>query len=136
MQQNITLYKVNDILDFATKFLYKLYEKKHRVIFLHDNEEFLNKLDEVLWMFKQISFIPHVKENHPLASKTPIVLSQFPFKNINEADTLVMINTNEIVDFPNLVKGFSDAALYEQEKQKHQNATCWVQKNDTWTKEQ
>jgi len=125
------------MLDFAVKFLHKLYDKKHRVMVLYEDEEFANELDRVLWVFKQSAFIPHVKEDHQLAEMTPIVLAKSNKANVNKADVVLMFNYLEDPgDYKRVVKVFDDQALYEQAKQKYKEAICWVQKDEKWAKEE
>ncbi|USO01991.1 MAG: DNA polymerase III subunit chi [Alphaproteobacteria bacterium] len=131
-----TIYKVDDALDFAVKFLYKLYEKNHRVMVLYQDEEFANELDRVLWIFKQSAFVPHVKEDSQLAEMTPIVLAKQNAANINKADVVLMFNQLDVPgEYSRVVKVFDDRALYEQAKQKDKSAICWVQKDEKWEKE-
>jgi len=133
---DVTLYKVDDLLDFTVKFLYKLYEKKHRVMVLYEDDAFAEKLDHALWVFKQSAFVPHVKEDHQLADMTPIVFAKDKAKNINQADVVVVINhLDDPTNYQKVVKVFKDPSLYEKAKQKYKGAICWVQNNEKWEKE-
>lgn len=114
-----------------------MHEMKHKVIVLHDDEEFLCKLDEVLWTFKQMAFIPHVRAEHHLAKETPVVLQKPPFINVNQADMVIILNDHMDVVCDNVVKVFDNQAAYDLEKKRYPAGTamCWVQKNDAWEKD-
>ena len=94
---NITLYYVNNLKDFAVKFMTKMYEKKHRITLICDDEVLLNEIDDSLWTFKQSSFIPHLLSDHPAAKDTPIVLSRPPFQNMNHSDMVVLLNIPNVI---------------------------------------
>jgi len=134
---SITLYRVTNLLDFSIKFLYKMHEMQHKVIILHDDEEFLCKLDEVLWTFKQMAFIPHVRSGHHLDKETPIVLQKPPFINVNQADMAIVLNSHDNIACDKVVKVFDTQAAYDLEKKSHtaDNVICWIQQNDTWEKD-
>ncbi len=46
-----------------------------RLVLLLEDRQQLAQLDEALWSFSDIDFLPHVQANHPLAAQTPVLLS-------------------------------------------------------------
>ena len=61
-------------LAYSCRLIRKAYRAQHRIWVFSDDSEQLQRLDKMLWRFSAIDFIPHVMHDHPLASKTPIVL--------------------------------------------------------------
>ena len=138
---NITLYYVNHLKDFCIKFITKMYEKKHKITMLCEDEAFLHEVDDALWTSKQISFIPHVIYEHDVTEvpvfveNTPIVLTKPPFKIINHSDMVIILNHKSDPHCEHVVKAFDNRALYEEEKKRLNTATCWIYQNDTWEKD-
>ncbi|MBI3229061.1 MAG: DNA polymerase III subunit chi [Burkholderiales bacterium] len=46
-----------------------------RIVLLLPNPMLLAQLDEALWSFSDIDFLPHVQANHALAAQTPVLLT-------------------------------------------------------------
>jgi len=61
-------------LAYSCRLIRKAYRAQHRIWVFSDDSEQLQRLDKMLWRFSAIDFITHVMHDHPLASKTPIVL--------------------------------------------------------------
>lgn len=65
--------KFSDYLSFIGKLTEKAYSKSHDIFIHTNNEELMLKLDEVLWSYRENSFLPHYHEkslndelkNHP-----------------------------------------------------------------------
>jgi len=64
-----------DKLGYACRLLRKAYRSKARVWVCCRNEQQRKHLDQLLWTFSALEFIPHVDADHPLAARTPIVLA-------------------------------------------------------------
>jgi DNA polymerase-3 subunit chi len=45
-----------------------------RLLVLTADEAQSDRLDRLLWTFAQLSFLPHVRANHPLAAQTPVIV--------------------------------------------------------------
>ena len=48
--------------------------KGNKVVVLCKNSESLQEMDNLLWTFEQLSFLPHVTENDPMIDQTPVLL--------------------------------------------------------------
>jgi len=67
--------KVPDKLLYACRLIRKARAADMRVVVFTRDREQLNALDEALWTFSEQDFLPHVSANDPLASQTPVILS-------------------------------------------------------------
>jgi len=62
-------------LAYSCRLIRKAYRTKNRLWVYSIDEGQLLQLDRMLWRFSATDFIPHVMHDHPLASKTAVVLS-------------------------------------------------------------
>lgn len=64
-----------------------------RILLLAENQQQLAQLDDALWTFSDLDFLPHVLLNSPLATHTPVLLStteEHPFDEM-----LMLINLSQ-----------------------------------------
>lgn len=77
---------------FTVKFLPKILEqvssKGHKSLVLCNDLSQMAKIDEYLWSYEQLSFLPHVTENDEEIAQSPIVLCTKMLNN--DADVLVI----------------------------------------------
>ncbi|UCE32587.1 MAG: DNA polymerase III subunit chi [Burkholderiales bacterium] len=64
-----------DKLGYACRLVRKIHASGQRAVVHHDDGAWLARLDQALWTFSPLDFIPHVLAGDPLAAETPIVLS-------------------------------------------------------------
>jgi DNA polymerase III subunit chi len=63
-----------DKLEYVCRLLRKIYKTgKKTVVFCSDSQQ-LGRLDQALWSFSPLDFLPHVRVGDPLAAITPIIL--------------------------------------------------------------
>lgn len=53
----------------------KAVERGRKVVVYASEAQVLSRLDQALWTFDPISFVPHVMATDPLAARTPVVLA-------------------------------------------------------------
>lgn len=74
--QEINIYELTKTA--WTKAFPKLVEtissKGNKVVVLCKNPESMQEMDNLLWTFEQLSFLPHVTENDPMIDQTPVLL--------------------------------------------------------------
>jgi DNA polymerase III subunit chi len=66
---------IPDRHEYAWRWLFKAVKANARVVVYDDDAARLAKLDEYLWTYQPVEFLPHVMANDPLAAVTPIVLT-------------------------------------------------------------
>jgi len=65
-----------DKLAYACRLLRKIHRAEQRAVVYHGDAAWLARLDQLIWTFAPLEFIPHVLASDPLAAETPIVLSR------------------------------------------------------------
>ena len=68
-------FNVDNKLQFACKMAKRAYEDGRKLIVYAPSPKLADEFDRLLWTFSQLSFVPHVKASHPLASETPIIIA-------------------------------------------------------------
>ncbi len=63
-----------DKLHYVCRLLRKIYRSGKKSVVYCPQPQMLHELDQSLWTFSQLDFLPHVKASDPLAARTPIVL--------------------------------------------------------------
>ena len=64
---------VPDKLGYACRLVRKARAANCNIVLLMENRADLAALDERLWTFSELDFIPHVHATDPLASATPVI---------------------------------------------------------------
>lgn len=77
-----------------------------RVVVLCEQEDIVDRLDQLLWTKSALSFVPHCRTSSPLVAETPIWLTQ-TLDSAAQADTL--FNLTEAVpenfsDYPEVIE--------------------------------
>ena len=69
-------FNVEDKLHFACKLAKRAVEENRRLIVYAPSPALADNFDRMLWTYAQLSFVPHVRSGHALATETPIVIAQ------------------------------------------------------------
>ncbi|HSQ97937.1 MAG TPA: DNA polymerase III subunit chi [Rickettsiales bacterium] len=81
---NINFYCIEeDINQFLYSFLTKLVDSQKKVIIYSENQEKMDKLDELLWTMKKTAFLPHLKHTDKGWDRTPLLISNQKENKIN-----------------------------------------------------
>jgi DNA polymerase-3 subunit chi len=67
---------VSDKIAYACRLVRKARAANCQVVLLNENRDDLATLDDALWTFSDLDFVPHVMAGDRLAEKTPVVLAQ------------------------------------------------------------
>ncbi len=84
---------IADEADFAKvlpKALEAIIAKQNRVLVYCADKKRLGELDNYLWSFEQLSFLPHVTEDDELQEETPILLAG-TFEKANNRNVVVAL---------------------------------------------
>ena len=68
-------FNVDNRLQFSCRLAKRAYDEGKRLIVYSPHLGKVEEFDRTLWTFSQLSFVPHVRSHHPLASETPIVVA-------------------------------------------------------------
>jgi len=86
----------DDINYAICKIIKKYFEQEKRVIVSSKDQNVINNINNLLWTFEQLSFIPHCIEKD-YDSLTPVLLMDTNFKNdsISKKDYNIFINLDD-----------------------------------------
>ena len=86
----------DDINHAICKIIKKYFEQEKRVIVSSKDQNVINNINNLLWTFEQLSFIPHCIEKD-YDSLTPVLLMDTNFKNdsISKKDYNIFINLDD-----------------------------------------
>ena len=85
---------VADKLNYACRLIRKARHAQCKVVVYHPDREELQRIDAALWTLEDIGFLPHVMADDPLASVTPIILSQGNLENSPHVELLVNLSAS------------------------------------------
>ena len=60
---------------YGCRLVRKAWQAGHKVVVYCEDTRRLASFDRLLWEFTPLSFIPHVSVRHPLAERTPVLLT-------------------------------------------------------------
>ena len=66
---------IPDKIAYACRLVRKARAADCRIVLYADNRAQLSALDEALWTFSELDFLPHVMADEALAAHTPVVLA-------------------------------------------------------------
>ena len=67
-------HNTEDPLALACELAARAYAAGHKVALRVANADAARRLDQLLWSFDQLAFVPHVAATHALAAETPVVI--------------------------------------------------------------
>ena len=91
--------------------------KAQPLVILLENREQLNQLDNELWVFSDIDFIPHVSADHPLAAKTPVLLTDSEQIKLPNYPILINLSRNTPAQFARYERVFEIISQDPQDAQ-------------------
>lgn len=85
--------EVPDRILYACRVVRKALAAKSSVVLYTDDARLLATLDETLWTFSELDFIPHVRASDALAGVTPVILTQDAELDLPHHDVLINLST-------------------------------------------
>ena len=73
------------------KLVEKILEKGHKILVYGEDEAEIKAIDEALWSYEALSFLPHDKDGCKWPEKQPVFLTQEQ-ENKNKATVLLLLN--------------------------------------------
>jgi DNA polymerase III subunit chi len=68
-------FNVDSKFGFACKLAKKAFDEGRKLVVYSPEVRAAEEFDRQLWTFAQLSFVPHVRAEHPLANETAIVIA-------------------------------------------------------------
>ena len=120
----------------------KAYSTKQRIKILISNDDLLHKINELLWVYNQTSFLPHGTNKDSFADAQPIYLSTSD-ENPNKAEIIFLVGSaklevsslNDYKRIINIFDGNSDSELkfareyWKELKETGAELKYWQQEN-------
>lgn len=83
---------VPDKLAYACRLARKARAANFRIVILTKDRTDLTTLDQALWTFSELDFLPHVPVNDPQASVTPIILADSDHDELPHHEILINLS--------------------------------------------
>ncbi len=90
---------ISDKMDYACRLARKAYLAGNRVVLMTRDASQCALLDQALWTFSAIDFLPHVVAADALAPRTPIVLAASDSEALPHFDILINLSQRVPADF-------------------------------------
>jgi DNA polymerase III subunit chi len=74
-------------------------------------------MDDALWTFSATDFLPHVRADHPLATQTPIILSDNDNAALPHYQILINLTSNTPAHFSRFSRVFEIISKNQEEAQ-------------------
>jgi DNA polymerase-3 subunit chi len=74
------------------RLLNSVVEKGNKLVILAENDDSVQKLDEMLWVYEQLSFLPHLTHKDELANESPIYITTSEADNANSANIIAIMS--------------------------------------------
>lgn len=84
---------VPDKLTYACRLVRKARAANCRVVLLTAGRNELAALDQALWTFSELDFIPHVPASDPLAANTPVILTDSDKADLPHYQVLINLSS-------------------------------------------
>lgn len=107
---------VPDQLGYACRLVRKARAANWRVVLLTKDRTELMALDERLWTFSELDFIPHVQANDPLATNTPVILTDSDDAELPHHQILVNLSARTPTHFARFERMFEIISADEADK--------------------
>ena len=123
----VSVYKLNNtpFIKGLASLLETILKKGHKVHIICANKEEMEMLDQNLWTYSSLSFLPHGTEDDPEPDKQKIYISCSP-ENKNGADILAIRHDlpAELEEYDRLISMFDsidDEELFEEQIERLEN---------------
>lgn len=101
---------------YACRLLRKAHTAGFRVAVVTQDQADLAELDQALWTFSELDFLPHVMADDPLAAQTPIILTDADTTELPHHQILVNLSTRTPAHFARFERMFEIISLDDADK--------------------
>jgi DNA polymerase-3 subunit chi len=107
---------VPDKLGYACRLVRKARAANCNIVLLTESRADLAALDERLWTFSELDFIPHVHATDPLASATPVILTDSDDAYLPHHHVLINLSARTPTHFARFERMFEIISSDETDK--------------------
>lgn len=106
---------VPDKLLYACRLVRKARSQGMQVVMLAEDGESLKRLDDALWTFSELDFLPHVRADDALAAKTPVILTDDDAVELPHHQILVNLSRRAPANFARFERMFEIISAAEED---------------------
>lgn len=107
---------VPDKISYACRLVRKARAADCRIVLLVKDRNDLATLDEALWTFSELDFLPHVMANDELAATTPIILTDNDTAELPHHHVLINLSANTPAHFARFERMFEIISMDDLDK--------------------
>lgn len=107
---------VPDKLAYACRLVRKARAANCQVVLLTKDRSELAALDQALWTFSELDFLPHVAANDPLAASTPVILSDSDDAELPHYQILINLSAGTPAHFARFERMFEIISADDADK--------------------
>jgi DNA polymerase III subunit chi len=97
---------IPDKIAYACRLVRKARAANCKIVMLAEDGSQLAALDEALWTFSDLDFLPHVTAGSPLAAQTPVILSDSDAAELPHHEILINLSSAMPVHFARFERMF------------------------------
>jgi DNA polymerase-3 subunit chi len=101
---------------YACRLVRKARAANCQIVMFNNDRSQLAALDEALWTFSDLDFLPHVMAGDPLAGQTPIILTDNDTADLPHHQILVNLSTDSPGHFARFERMFEIVSADEADK--------------------
>ena len=101
---------------YACRLVRKAHAANYRVVVLTRDHADLTELDQALWTFSELDFLPHVTADDPLAASTPIILTDTDEVELPHHQILVNLSASTPTHFARFERMFEIISIDDMDK--------------------
>ncbi|MBC7575541.1 MAG: DNA polymerase III subunit chi [Herminiimonas sp.] len=107
---------VADRIDYVCRLTRKARAADCQIVLLAQDKDQRDVLDDALWRFSELDFLPHVHAEHPLAPRTPIVLTDTDAAELPHHQVLINLSGATPAHFARFERMFEIISTNEADK--------------------
>ena len=107
---------IPDKLSYACRLTRKARAADYRIVVLAQDNAQLRELDEALWRFSDLDFLPHVEAGDRLADRTPIILTDADSAELPHHQILINLSRKPPVHFARFERLFEIVSANDEDK--------------------
>jgi DNA polymerase-3 subunit chi len=107
---------VPDKIAYSCRLVRKARAANYRIVLLAADKNDLMTLDQLLWTFSELEFLPHVIAGDPLAESTPIILTDSDSAALPHHQILINLSTSTPAHFARFERMFEIISSHDDDK--------------------
>lgn len=107
---------VPDKIAYTCRLVRKARAANCRIVLLAQDRQALMTLDQALWTFSALDFVPHVLASDPLAATTPVILAETEDTELPHHQILINLSTDTPTHFARFERMFEIVSADDADK--------------------